>query len=86
MVSPEPEALFCEDLSEEKRGPVGEVGVKGSDAAEDLGVSDGLTGKGIDDGLGIALFSRSCGGGVTDGAGDDDEGGGSGMFEENRES
>ena len=65
---------------------MGEVGVKGPDAVEDLEGSDGLTGKGIDDGLGVALLSRPCGGGVADGAGDEDEGGGSGTFEGNRES
>lgn len=55
---------------------MGEVGVKGPDASDDLKVTDGLTGKGIDDGL-----LRSRGGGVLDEARDWD----SGMFEEDRE-
>ena len=55
---------------------MGVVGVKGPDALDDLEVSDGLTGKGIDDGL-----LRSRGGGVADEARDWD----SGMFEEDRE-
>jgi len=55
---------------------MGEVGVKGPDALDDLEVSDGLTGKGIDDGL-----LRSRGGGVPDEARDCD----GGMFEEDRE-
>lgn len=54
---------------------MGEVGVKGPDALDDLEVSEGLTGKGIDDGL-----LRSRGGGVGDEARDWD----SGMFEEDR--
>jgi hypothetical protein len=55
---------------------MGVVGVKGPDALNDLGVSDGLRGKGIDDGL-----LRSRGGGVVGEAWDWD----SGMFEEDRE-
>lgn len=70
-------AFFCEGFSEEKCTPTGVVGVKGPDALNDLEVSDGLMGKGIDDGL-----LRSRGGGVADGARDCD----SGMFEEDRES
>jgi hypothetical protein len=83
-VSPEPEAFLCEDLSEAKCGPMGEVGVKGPGAVEDLEGSGDLTGKGMDDDLGVALLSRPCGGGVADGAGDEDEdgGGGCGMFRE----
>lgn len=53
--------FFCEGFSEEKRCPTGVVGVKGSGALDDLEVSDGLTGKGIDDGL-----LRPRGGGVGD--------------------
>jgi len=56
---------------------MGVVGVKGPDALDDMEVSDGLRGKGIDDGL-----LRSRGGGVADEARDWD----SGMFEEDRES
>ena len=55
---------------------MGVVGVKGPDALDDLEASDGLTGKGIDDGL-----LRSRGGGVADEARDWDNG----MFEEDRE-
>lgn len=55
---------------------MGVIGVKGPDALDDLDVSDGLTGKGIDDAL---LCSR--GGGVADEARDWD----SGMWEEDRE-
>ena len=55
---------------------MGVVGVKGPDALDDLEMSDGLRGKGIDDGL-----LRSRGGGVPDEARDWD----SGMFEEDRE-
>jgi hypothetical protein len=70
-------AFFCEGFSSEEKGcPMGEVGVKGPDALDDLEVSDGLTGKGIDDGL-----LRSRGGGVPDEARDCD----GGMFEEDRE-
>jgi hypothetical protein len=75
MASPGTIAFFCESSSE-VMGPVGEVGVKGSDVLEGLEVSDDLTGKGIDDGL-----LRSRGVGVTVGAGDGD----SGMSEEDRE-
>jgi hypothetical protein len=71
--------FFCESFSEEKRCPMGVVGVKGPDALDDMEVSDGLTGKGIDDGL-----LRSRGVGVTDEARDWDSD--SGMFEEDRES
>lgn len=56
---------------------MGVVGVKGPDESDSLEVSDGLRGKGIDDGL-----LRSCGGGVADEDRDCD----SGMFEEDRES
>jgi hypothetical protein len=55
---------------------MGVVGVKGPDALDDLEVSDGLRGKGIDDGL-----LRSRGGGVADEARDWD----SELFEEDRE-
>lgn len=78
MVSPGAEIFFCEDLSEEKDGPVGEVGVEGPDVIESLGWLDGLTGKGIDEGFGVELLSRPCGDGVGDGA----EGENGGMFEE----
>jgi hypothetical protein len=70
-------AFFCESFSEEKRCPIGVVGVKGPDASDDLEASGGLTGKGIDDGL-----LRTRGGGVGDEVRDWD----SGMFEEDRES
>jgi hypothetical protein len=70
-------AFFCEGFSEEKRCPVGVVGVKGPDALDDWEVSDGLSGKGIDDGS-----LRSRGGGVADEARDWD----GVMFEEDRES
>jgi hypothetical protein len=70
-------AFFCEGFSEEKRCPMGVVGVKGPDASNDLEVSDGLSGKGIDEGL-----LRSRGGGVADEARDWD----GVMFEEDRES
>ncbi len=70
-------SFFCEGFSEEKRCPTGVVGVKGADALDDLEASDGLRGKGIDDGL-----LRSRGGGAGDEARDWD----SGMFEEDRES
>lgn len=53
------------------------MGVKGPDASDDLEASDGLTGKGIDDGL-----LRTRGGGVGDEVRDWD----SGMFEEDQES
>ena len=69
-------AFFCGGLSEEKRCPTGVVGVKGPDVLDDLEVSDGLTGKGIDDGL-----LRSRGGGVGDEPLDWD----SKIFEEDRE-
>lgn len=75
MASPGTTAFFCESSSEVK-GPMGEVGVKGSDALEGLELSGDLTGKGIDDGL-----LRSRGGGVTVGAGAGD----GEMFEEVRE-
>ena len=75
--SPGNVAFLCEGFSEEKRCPTGVVGVKGSGALDDLEESDGLTGKGIDDGL-----RRSRGGGVADDVRDWD----SGMFEEDRES
>jgi hypothetical protein len=68
--------FFCEGFSEEKRCPRGVVGVNGSDVLDDLEGSDGLTGKGIDDGL-----LRSRGGGVGDEALDWD----SGIFEEDWE-
>jgi len=56
---------------------MGVVGVKGPDASDGLKVSDGLRGKGIDDG-----FLCSRGGGVADAARDwDGE-----MFEDDRES
>lgn len=63
-------------------------GVEGPDAVEveDLSRSGDLTGKGIDDGLELALFSRQCSGGFADGVGDEDGGGGGGMFEGKRES
>jgi hypothetical protein len=61
---------------------MGEVGVKGPGAVEDLEGSDGLTGNGIDDGLGVALLSRPCIIWVADGAGDEDGGGGCGMSRE----
>lgn len=56
---------------------MGVVGVKGPNASDNLEVSDGLRGKGIDDGL---LYS--CGGGVAD----EDRDWDSGMFDEGRES
>ena len=70
-------AFFWEGFSEEKRCAMGEVGVKGPDALDDLEASDGLTGKGIDDGL-----LRSRNGGVADEARDWE----SGMCEEDWES
>jgi hypothetical protein len=42
-------AFFCEDLSEEEKDAVGEVGVKGPDGLEGLEGSDGLTGNGMDE-------------------------------------
>ncbi len=80
IVSPDTEAFFREGLSEEKDGPVRGGGVQGPDAVEDLSRSGDLTGKGIDDGLELALFSRQCSGGFADGGGD------GGMFKGKRES
>ena len=86
IVSPETEAFFREDLSEEKDGLEGEVGVKGLGAAEGLERSGDLTGKGIDDGLGFALPSRRCSEGVVDGTVDEGGRGARGMSGGNRES
>lgn len=65
-------ALFCEGFSEEKRCPTGVVGVKGPDALDDLEVSDGLMGKGIDDGLvrsrgvGVVVEARAWESGMSE--------------------